>query len=117
MADTWSILTSLGGGGTSNQVLAYDAANNLLVGFDQSGYSAEVWQGAVSAGATGLPVSACDLNADGVVNSLDVQIAINQALGLLPCGNSALVGNGVCNAIDVQRVINASLGGTCLTGQ
>ena len=58
----------------------------------------------------------CDLNGDGVVNSLDVQIAINQALGLSPCGSSNLMQNGTCNIIDVQRVINASMGQACRVG-
>jgi len=61
--------------------------------------------------------NACDLNGDGVVNSLDIQIAINQALGVAACGNSALQQAGQCNVVDVQRIINASLGGACLTGQ
>ena len=60
---------------------------------------------------------ACDLNRDGVANALDVQIAINQALGISPCGTAALTGNGQCNVVDVQRIINASLGGACITGQ
>ena len=71
--------------------------------------------------STAAPVaptlSPCDLNGDGVVNSLDVQAAINQALGIAACGNSALQRTGQCNVVDVQRVINASLGGACLTGQ
>ena len=60
--------------------------------------------------------SACDLNGDGVVNALDVQIAINQALGISACSTAALMGSGQCNVVDVQRVINASLGGVCLVG-
>jgi Right handed beta helix region len=67
--------------------------------------------------ATGTPVSACDLNGDGVINSADVQIAINQTLGVTPCTGASLENNGQCTVVDVQRVINASLGGSCLTGQ
>ena len=58
----------------------------------------------------------CDLNDDGVVNNLDVQIAVNAALGLVPCGAGDLNGDGVCNIVDVQRVINAALGGACRVG-
>jgi hypothetical protein len=58
----------------------------------------------------------CDLNGDGVVNSLDVQAAINQALGSTPCGTADLLQNGQCNVVDVQRVINATLGGVCRVG-
>jgi hypothetical protein len=64
-----------------------------------------------------VSVSACDLNGDGVVNNLDVQIAINQALGTTGCTNASLQQNGQCNVIDVQRVVNASLGGACKLGQ
>jgi hypothetical protein len=60
-------------------------------------------------------VSPCDLNGDGLINSTDVQIAINQALGAA-CTNADLVGNGQCNVVDVQRVINASMGASCKTG-
>ena len=60
--------------------------------------------------------SACDLNGDGTVDALDVQIAINQALGISVCSTAALTGNGQCTVIGVQRVINASLGGACIVG-
>jgi hypothetical protein len=69
-----------------------------------------------SAATPGSPLSACDLNMDGVVNGLDVQIAINQTV-FGPCGNADLIGNGVCSVIDVQRVVVASFGGPCTTGQ
>jgi len=52
-----------------------------------------------------------------VVNTADVQIAINQALGVAPCGNADLMHTGQCNVVDVQRVIGASLGNACQTGQ
>jgi len=58
--------------------------------------------------------SACDLNQDGVVNTLDVNLAVQQALGLASCTD--LTGDGVCNVVDVQRVINAMNGGTCRVG-
>jgi len=60
--------------------------------------------------------NACDLNGDGVVNSTDVQAAINMSIGISTCPTTVnLVGAGVCDAIVVQRVVNASLGQTCLT--
>ena len=61
--------------------------------------------------------NACDLNGDGVVNSLDVQLAINEVTGSLACGSASLEGNGLCTIVDVQRIVNASLGGSCKTGQ
>jgi hypothetical protein len=60
--------------------------------------------------------SPCDLNYDGVVNVLDVQLAIDQALAPAKCTNADLQGNGQCTVVDVQRIINASLGQACLTG-
>jgi len=62
------------------------------------------------------PAPTCDLNGDGVVNSADVTIAINQALGTAPCGSADLTQDGVCNVVDVQRVINAALGQACRIG-
>jgi hypothetical protein len=59
--------------------------------------------------------NACDLNQDGVVDMIDVQLATNMALGLAPC-NANIAGSGVCNTVVVQRVINAVLSGTCITG-
>ena len=63
------------------------------------------------------PSNPCDLNGDGVVNSVDVQIAINQVMGISACSNASLQGNGLCTVVDVQRVVDASLGGSCNTGQ
>lgn len=60
------------------------------------------------------PQNACDLSQDGVVNVVDVQLAINMSLGLLPC-TANISGPGVCNVIVVQRVTNAALGGPCVT--
>ncbi|HLN02906.1 MAG TPA: right-handed parallel beta-helix repeat-containing protein [Bryobacteraceae bacterium] len=61
-------------------------------------------------------VSACDLNADGLVNVIDIQLAIDQALGIFPCTNGDLNGDGQCNVVDVQRIINATLGAGCKAG-
>ena len=58
--------------------------------------------------------SPCDLNGDGQVNSLDVQIALNQALGTPACTNGDVNKDGVCNILDVEIVINAALGNPCV---
>lgn len=63
----------------------------------------------------GQAVSACDLNADGVVDLMDVQAATNMGLGLAPC-TANVIGTSVCNIVVVQRIINVVLGGACLTG-
>jgi len=59
-------------------------------------------------------VSPCDLNKDGVVNTADVTLAINMAIGSTPC-TANVEGSLICTAITVQRVTNASLGETCIT--
>jgi hypothetical protein len=64
-----------------------------------------------------LKPASCDINGDGVVNAADVQAAMDQALGALPCTTANLHNTGTCTVVDVQRVIAASLGGACVTGQ
>ena len=59
--------------------------------------------------------SPCDINGDGAVNVLDVQLMVSQALGTAPC-TTKLDGGATCDVIDVQRVVNAALGGACRLG-
>ena len=61
-------------------------------------------------------VSACDVNSDGLVNVIDIQLGINQALGILSCTTGDLNGDRQCNVLDVQRIINAALGAGCKVG-
>jgi hypothetical protein len=67
----------------------------------------------------GTPVSSppnpCDLNGDGVVDSTDYQIAVNQALGKAAC-TADLQQNGRCDVVDVQRVANAAQAQPCRVG-
>jgi hypothetical protein len=63
-------------------------------------------------GGSGGAAGACDLNQDGVVNVLDVQLATNMDLGLIPC--TADIDGGLCNSTVVQRVVNAALGSACV---
>lgn len=53
-----------------------------------------------------------DINRDGSVNAVDVQLVINAALAIPidPAYNADVDANGAVNAIDVQLVINAALG-------
>jgi len=52
-----------------------------------------------------------DINQDGTVNAVDVQLVINAALGLsIVPYNADINGDGTVNAVDVQQVINAALG-------
>jgi len=55
--------------------------------------------------------SACDVNQDGTVNIVDVQLMINQALGLAACTDLNI--DGSCDITAVQRVINSALGQPC----
>jgi hypothetical protein len=66
--------------------------------------------------ANSAQAASCDLNGDGVVNILDVQVEVNAALGLGVCGIGDVNGDGVCNVIDVQRVVRAALGLGCRIG-
>jgi hypothetical protein len=55
--------------------------------------------------------SPLDVNRDGAVNAVDVQLVINGALGLeTPVDTTDVNGDNATNAIDVQLVINGALG-------
>ncbi len=54
--------------------------------------------------------NAADVNSDGFVNAVDVQLVINTALGLFNHSPSDIDGSGSVDAVDVQRVINGALG-------
>ena len=69
----------------------------------------------LSAGSVGSGIQPCDVNNDGSVSIMDVQLAIDMDLGLLSCALN-LNGSGMCNVVAVQRVINADLGLPCVTG-
>jgi hypothetical protein len=60
-------------------------------------------------------VNACDLNHDGVVNVLDIQLAVNMVLGFAPC-TANVTSPGVCDIVMIQRVTNAAVSGNCITG-
>ena len=53
---------------------------------------------------------ACDLNQDGVVNVVDVQLAVNMNLDLLHCPVD--LDGGVCTAL-VPQIVSAALGEGC----
>jgi polygalacturonase len=48
-----------------------------------------------------------------VINAVDVQLTVNQVLGILACTTGDVNHDGACNIVDVQWVISAALGGTC----
>jgi hypothetical protein len=59
-----------------------------------------------------IGVATCDINLDGVANVSDVQLIINEALGVIPAVHD-LNHDGAVNVADVQKVINAALGLGC----
>jgi hypothetical protein len=67
-----------------------------------------------TAGPTQL--NACDLNSDGVNNAVDVQLAVNQTVGVSACSNAILDGTTSCSIIDIQRIVMAALTGICRVG-
>jgi hypothetical protein len=115
-ADTWTLLTSSGSGAATDAVMVFDAGANKLISWSLNPltYLPDVWQGDLSATTVAAPPrNACDLNGDGVVDATDVQLAINQTLGLTSCTNASLGDPTGCTVVDVQKVINASLGQGC----
>ena len=71
--------------------------------------------GASSAGTADLTLISsfsCDVNGDQAVNVLDVQIIVNQALGVNPPVDD-LTHDGLLNVADVQKIVNAALGMGC----
>ena len=56
--------------------------------------------------------SICDLNQDGTVNVVDVQLMTNMVIGTASC-NSSVIGAGVCSQAARTVVLNAALGGGC----
>ena len=67
-----------------------------------------------SSASAQIQVNACDLNADGVVNSADVTLAVNMDIGLSAC-TAAIIAANTCNVVVIERVINAIPPGTCAT--
>lgn len=72
----------------------------------------EVAWGADPADAENSPSSELvgDVNADGRVDAMDVQLVINAALGIPVPVPAKVTGVGPVNALDVQVVINKALG-------
>jgi hypothetical protein len=68
-----------------------------------------------SSASAQIQVNACDLNADGVVNSADVTLAVNMDIGGSTC-TADIVAANTCNVVVIQRVINAIPPGACVAG-
>ena len=85
--------------------LAYDVGTDkyVLTNEDAS-YSTGTWE--LSLGNIESLSPSDDLNGDGLVNLLDVQLAILQALGSSACSSADLNQDGQCNVVDVQMLVN-----------
>ena len=59
-----------------------------------------------------IKYATCDINGDGNTNVSDIQLVINEALGVVPATHD-LNADAVVNVADVQIVINAVLGLGC----
>ncbi len=55
----------------------------------------------------------CDLNNDGVVNVLDVQLSFAQTLGLTACTKGDITGSGTCDVGDSLLVVKSAVGNSC----
>jgi hypothetical protein len=108
-------LSAATGGG--NQTIAVGTAG-LPDWIALTGPSAVTGPGSMplsQAGAQGSP-NLCDINQDGVVNVMDVQFMIGQALGKLAALND-LNGDGIANVVDVEIDSNAALNLGCAVDQ
>ena len=78
---------------------------------DQSLYSISLHGDLIALGGYSKPPCLFgDVNCDGSVNAVDVQLVINKALNLEVNADCDLNGDASVNAVDVQLVINAVLG-------
>jgi len=109
----WTMICNNCGGPPNSMTVAYDPSTNALVALAYGGPGVlQTW----TATLAGAPPRSCDVNSDGSVNVVDVQVSVNQAVGVSACGTGDINGDSACNVVDIQRVINAALGGACQTG-
>ena len=91
------------------RLAAYDSAGNQS-GFNVNASGVGVEISTTIPNVTLPPVNVCDVNRDGTVNVTDVQLSVNQALGIAACGTGNVNGDAACNVTDVQLVVNRALG-------
>src|SRR5215831_4400227 len=58
----------------------------------------------------GSLAATCDINADGSVNALDLQVLINAILGALTANSYDVNQDGSVNVLDLQTLTNVILG-------
>ncbi len=101
--------------------LAIHATTGLITGIPTTAGTFSVTLSATNAGGTGtktllitITQSPCDQNIDGLTNSQDLQLSVNQAVGITAVTRCDINADSLCNILDVQRVVNAVLGGACV---
>jgi hypothetical protein len=115
-SNTWTSLGNLGGP-MGAETIAYDPSVNALIAWSKNPVSGqpEIWIGQLTGAAP--PAGPCDLNSDGVINVIDIQIVAAQSSGAVACGKGDLNRDGRCDNADLQIVVAAALAGVCRTGQ
>jgi hypothetical protein len=99
-----TITADASGNGTKSLTLAAGAHSLTTV---------DVASGLVSTAVNFIVTAGkCDINQDGAISIADVQLIVNEALGLAPAVND-LDGDNVVDIVDVQIEINADLGLGC----
>ena len=89
------------------RLTAYDTAGNQSeFNVNSAGANVEI----STTTASGTVGNVFDVNKDGAVNVTDVQLAVNQALGIAACSSGNVNGDAACNVTDVQLVVNKALG-------
>lgn len=108
---SWLTVTS--GAGPGAGAVQYSLAANST-GASRIGHITVAGETFTVTQTTQPTFSPCDLQQNGNVGAADVQLLINQALGLSGPPLD-LNGDGVVNVVDVQIEANAVLGGSCVT--
>ena len=99
-------------GAASAETYRYDALGRLMAVTYDSGevlkYSYDDNGNLLNRAVT--DAMAADINGDSSVNAVDVQLTINEVLGIETGEDADINRDGSINAVDVQLVINAALG-------
>jgi hypothetical protein len=100
---------STGGSGNGNGTVTYSVAANVT-GSTRTGTLTIAGQ-TVTVSQQAAP--SCDVNGDGIINVLDIQVLINVILGTTPnTGNGDLNHDGRVDVLDLQILSNVVLGVT-----
>ena len=101
-------------GGTPSSPVGSPFSFGITATDTASGHASQPRTFSIGVTGSGGPPTAnlCDVNQDGIVNVSDVQLIVNEALGVAPPVND-INQDGVVNVVEVQLVIHAALGLGC----